>query len=83
INDDGVFRSCELPKDAELGKSMELRFTGKAQLGDETKRFYHEAAGITISGEVPAGIMALLDDYPIVDIPTVASSIIDKSIRTD
>lgn len=79
---DGVsFRTCELPKDAELGKDMELRFTGKLSVGDETKPFNLEAAGITLTGEVPTGIMPLLDEYPIIDIPTVASSVVNKKLR--
>lgn len=81
VEDDGSFRSCELPKGAELGKDMELRFTGKLSIGDETKPFSYNAAGITLQGEVPTGYMGLLDEYPIIDIPTVASSVVDKKLR--
>ena len=42
-------------RDAELGKDMELRFTGKTVIGDEAKPFRYEAAGITLQGEVPTG----------------------------
>lgn len=81
IDDTGAFRTCELPKDAELGKDMELRFTGNAQIGEETKPFRYEAAGIVLEGEIPTGIMPLLDAYPVIDIPTVASSVVDKKLR--
>lgn len=47
VEDEGSFRSCELPKGAELGKDMGLRFTGKTVIGDEAKPFRYEAAGIT------------------------------------
>ncbi len=77
----GSFRTCELPKDADLGKDMELKFTGTVQIGDETKHFKCEAAGIRVEGEVYTGIMPLLDAYPSVDIPTVAASVIDKKLR--
>ncbi len=81
VEEEGSFRSCELPKGAELGKDMELRFTGKTVIGDDTKPFKYEAAGITLQGEVATGIMPLLNEYPVVDIPTVASSVIDKNLR--
>ena len=81
IESDGSFRSCELPKDAELGKDIELRFAGKAQIGDETKPFSYQGGGLTLTGEVNTGIMPLLDEYPMIDIPTVASSIVDKKLR--
>lgn len=83
VEDEGSFRSCELPKGAELGKDMGLRFTGKTVIGDEAKPFRYEAAGITLQGEVPTGVMPLLDEYPIIDIPTVAASVVDKSLRDD
>ena len=81
VESDGVFRSCELPKDAELGKDVELRFAGKAQIGDETKPFSFQGAGLTLTGEVNTGIMPLLDEYPMIDIPTVASSVVNKKTR--
>ena len=81
VESDGVFRSCELPKDAELGKDVELRFAGKAQIGDETKSFNFQGAGLTLTGEVNTGIMPLLDEYPMIDIPTVASSVVNKKTR--
>lgn len=81
VESDGVFRSCELPKDAELGKDVELRFAGKAQIGDETKPFNFQGAGLTLTGEVNTGIMPLLDEYPMIDIPTVASSVVNKKTR--
>ncbi len=81
IEDMSTFRTCELPKDAELGKDMGLKFTGNARIGEETKPFRYEAAGIVLEGEVPTGIMPLLDAYPICDIPTVASSVVDKELR--
>lgn len=81
IDDMSTFRTCELPKDAELGKDMGLKFTGNARIGEETKPFRYEAAGIVLEGEVPTGIMPLLDAYPICDIPTVASSVVDKELR--
>lgn len=83
MESDGVFRSCELPKDAEVGKNMELRFAGNTVIGDETKQFHYQGAGLTLSGEVKTGIIPLLEEYPIVDIPTVASSTIDKEMRDD
>ena len=83
IDDSGAFRTCDLPKDAELGKDMELRFTGKTVIGSGTKPFSYEAAGITLKGEVPTGIMPLLDEYPVIDIPTVASSVVDKKFRNE
>ena len=83
VESDGVFRSCELPKDAELGKDVELRFAGNTVIGDATKSFNYQGAGLTLSGEVKTGIMPLLDEYPIIDIPTVASSTIDKKMRDD
>ena len=81
VESDGVFRSCELPKGAELGKDIELRFAGNTVIGDSTKTFNYQAAGLTLSGEVRTGIMPLLDEYPIIDIPTVASSVVDKKVR--
>lgn len=81
LENDGSIASCELPKDVELGKDMELRFVGKTMIGMETKPFHVSAAGITVSGEVPVGIMPILDHYPVVDIPTVASSVVDRGIR--
>lgn len=81
VESDGVFRSCELPKDAELGKDVELRFAGKAQIGNETKPFNFQGAGLTLTGEVNTGIMPLLDEYPMIDIPTVASSVVNKKTR--
>ena len=83
IDDSGAFRTCDLPKDAELGKDMELRFTGKTVIGSGTKPFSYEAAGITLKGEVPTGIMPMLDEYPVIDIPTVASSVVDKKFRNE
>ena len=62
---------------------MELRFTGKTVIGSGTKPFSYEAAGITLKGEVPTGIMPLLDEYPVIDIPTVASSVVDKKFRNE
>lgn len=81
IKDDGHFYTCELPKDAELGKDMELRFNGKTTIGDDTKPFNIEYAGINVSGEVSTGVMKLLDEYPVIDIPTVASCVVDKGLR--
>ncbi len=75
------FRTCELPKDAELGKDMGLKFTGTVQIGGDTKHFKHEASGIIVEGDVSTGIMPLLNEYPSVDIPTVAASVVDKSLR--
>lgn len=81
IESAGSFRTCELPKDAELGKDMELKFKGTVQIGEDTKHFRHEASGITLEGEVYTGIMPLLDAYPSIDIPTVAASVVDKDLR--
>lgn len=81
IDESGAFRTCNLPKDAELGKDMELRFTGKAMIGSNTKPFSYQGGGITLQGEVPTGIMPLLNEYPVIDIPTVASSVVDKKFR--
>lgn len=81
VESDGVFRSCELPKGSELGKDIELRFAGNTVIGDSTKTFNYQGAGLTLSGEVRTGIMPLLDEYPIIDIPTVASSVVDKKVR--
>lgn len=39
--------------------------------------------GANLQGEVPTGVMPLLDEYPIIDIPTVAASVVDKSLRDD
>lgn len=64
IESAGAFHTCELPKDAELGKDMELKFKGAVQIGEETKHFKYEAAGIKLEGEVYTGIMPLLDEYP-------------------
>ena len=83
LTSDGAFSTCELPKGAELGKDMELRFTGNTVIGDETKPYSFEAAGITLRGEVRTGIMPLLDDYPIIDIPTVASCVVDRKVRDE
>lgn len=60
---------------------MELRFTGKAMIGSNTKPFSYQGGGITLQGEVPTGIMLLLNEYPVIDIPTVASSVVDKKFR--
>ena len=81
VESDGVFRSCELPKDAELGKDVELRFAGNTVIGDSCKTFNYQGGGLTLSGEVRTGIMPLLDEYPVIDIPTVASSVVDKTVR--
>ncbi len=81
MESDGTYRSCELPKDAELGKDIELRFAGNAVIGDSTKVFNLQGSGITLTGEVKTGIIHLLEDYPVIDIPTVASSVIDKEMR--
>lgn len=81
VESDGVFRTCELPKDAELGKDIELRFAGNVAIGDSTKVFNLQGSGITLTGEVKTGIIHLLEKYPVIDIPTVASSILDKDLR--
>jgi len=83
ITSDGSFRTCELPKDAEVGKDMELRFAGKSIITDACKEFNLQGGGLTIKGEVKTGIMPLLDVYPMVDIPTVASAIVDHEMRDD
>lgn len=81
IESDGIFRSCELPKNSETGKDIELKFAGHTAIGDESKEFNYQADGITLTGKVKTGIMSLLDQYPIIDIPVVASSVIDKQLR--
>lgn len=83
VESDGVFRSCELPKGAEMGKDVELRFAGNAAIGDATQAFNYQGGGLTLKGEVKTGIIPLLDEYPIIDIPTVASSTIDKKMRDE
>lgn len=83
VESDGVFRSCELPKDAELGKDVELRFAGNTIIGDSTQAFNYQGAGITLKGEVKTGAIHLLEDYPVIDIPVVASSTIDKKMRDE
>mgnify|MGYP006956042473 FL=1 len=83
ITSDGSFRTSELPKDAEVGKDMELRFAGKSIITDACKEFNLQGGGLTIKGEVKTGIMPLLDVYPMVDIPTVASAIVDQEMRDD
>ena len=83
ITSDGSFRTCQLPKDAEVGKDVELRFAGKSIITDACKEFNLQGGGLTLRGEVKTGIMPLLDVYPMVDIPTVASAIVDQKMRDD
>lgn len=81
INSDGSFRTCTLPKDAEVGKDIDLRFLGKTKIGNETKEFHFEYDDMAITGELNTGIMPLLNAYPVVDIPTVASCILEQDVR--
>lgn len=75
--------SCELPDNADLGSSMGLRFSGNARTGNASRHFELSGAGITISGSLSTGIMPLINKYPIIPIPVVACSSIDKDLRLD
>lgn len=81
INSDGSFRTCTLPKDAEVGKDIDLRFLGKTKIGNETKEFHFQYDDMAITGELHTGIMPLLNAYPVVDIPTVASCVLEQDVR--
>lgn len=81
INSDGNFRTCTLPKDAEVGKDMDLRFFGKVKIGDEKREYHFQYEDMAIQGELNVGIMPLLNAYPMVDIPTVASITLEEDVR--
>lgn len=77
----GSVCTCRLPDNAGRGKQVDLLFHGSLHLGGESRPFCLEAAGMRVSGSVDVPAMRLVDDYPMVDVPTCAKSVLCRSLR--
>lgn len=76
-------QTCELPQDADLGKSFDMVIHNmKVDVGS-SRTFSINASGIQISGTVDETVMKILDDYPSIDIPNVAESNVLPALRKD
>lgn len=77
----GPVYTCPLPRDEEHGRRVDLLFHGALRLGGESRAFSLSAEGLTASGRVEVAAMRLTDDYPIIDVPTCAASVLDDPLR--
>ncbi len=75
--------TCELPQDAELGKSFDMVIRDMKVDTGSSHTFSISANGIQISGTVGETVMKILDDYPCIDIPNVAESNVLPTLRKD
>lgn len=74
--------SCELPKEAECGRVMNLLYNQQSNIrhGDVKKRTLM-AAGMKVEGSVNVTLMEMLRHYPQMDIPEYARSVVDQTLH--
>lgn len=82
INDHiGSIYTCELPQDAELGKSFDLILDNPKFPSKEKKDFTLSDGAITITGEIPMAAINIAKDYVQTEVPVYASSNLSSKFR--
>ncbi len=87
-NDDNLgsldfrFSTCRLPKDADLGKVLDLQIHD-LKLPYKARPYSIEYGGMKLEGEVNGNLQGVLKKYPHMDMSNYSESIIDRAFRDD
>lgn len=76
------FSTCRLPKDADLGKMLDLQIHN-INLPYKAKPYAVEYGGMRLEGEVNANLQPVLKKYPHMDMSNYSESMVDKNFRDD
>lgn len=74
-------QTCDLPKDADTGAPVDLRFVRPLNLPDNPKTFSVSHGGMTLGGTVNATAMEMVRRYPQMPVPDYAASCLDARLR--
>ena len=86
IDETGDMRiyTCDLPQSSNLGNSIDMVINRKMNIDEGQYHQYNISSdGISISGKVNTTVLKMLDAYPCVDIPFIASSNVLPSTRME
>lgn len=83
VNLNGVrLATCDLPKAAKNGKSVDLRING-LNLPMKERSFKISQGGLTLNGTLNENLMPIVYKYPQMDTQGFAVSVLDKNLRKD
>ncbi len=73
--------SCTIPTDADCGQSMNLIINPSYLLPKTKQPFTISNGNLTVQGDVNKNVIALLQEYPAMDVYCYAASVADKEVR--
>ncbi|MDE6770739.1 MAG: hypothetical protein K2J78_13535 [Muribaculaceae bacterium] len=83
VNLNGVrLATCDLPKAAKNGKTVDLRIDG-LNLPMKERPFKISQGGVTLTGTLNENLMPIVYKYPQMDTQGFAVSVLDKNLRKD
>lgn len=79
------FYTCSLPADSDHGKKVDLIINSNLSIASKgtTHTFKLSDGKLSVTGEVPLGLMKIFEQYPQMPVPCYASSSIMKELRRD